>query len=58
MLQFNERCGKKELNAIPMIRLTIPKEAAKTILFLTCSNSNFTTGSEILVDGGGEVYLA
>lgn len=48
---------EKELNAIPMNRLGTPEEVAKTVLFLASSDSSFTTGSEILVDGG-EVYLA
>lgn len=48
---------EKELNAIPMNRLGTPEEVAKTVLFLASSDSSFTTGAEILVDGG-EVYLA
>lgn len=48
---------EKELNSIPMKRLAKPEEVAKTVLFLASSESSFTTGAEILVDGG-EVYLA
>lgn len=47
----------KKLDAIPMNRLATPEEVAKTVFFLDCSNSNFTTRSEILVDGG-EVFFS
>lgn len=33
------------------------EEVAKAVLFLASSDSSFTTGAEILVDGG-EVYLS
>lgn len=48
---------EKEVDAIPMNRIGTPEEVAKTVLFLASSDSSFTTGSEILVDGG-EVNLA
>ena len=48
---------KRDLENIPMKRLAKPEEVANTVLFLSSSDSSFTTGSELLVDGG-EVCLA
>lgn len=48
---------EKKLSTIPMNRLGTPEEVAKAVLFLASSDSSFTTGAEILVDGG-EVYLS
>ena len=46
-----------DLKNIPMKRLATPEEVANMVLFLASSESSFTTGSELLVDGG-EVCLA
>lgn len=37
---------------IPLGRMGQPEEAARTVLFLASSASSFTTGAEIMVDGG------
>ncbi|WP_419899613.1 SDR family oxidoreductase [Roseomonas sp. USHLN139] len=36
----------------PLGRLGRPEEVARAALFLACDDSSFTTGSELLVDGG------
>jgi NAD(P)-dependent dehydrogenase (short-subunit alcohol dehydrogenase family) len=38
--------------AAPLGRLAEPVEVARTILFLASEESAFTTGAELLVDGG------
>jgi len=38
--------------AAPLGRLAQPIEIARTILFLACDESAFTTGAEFVVDGG------
>jgi NAD(P)-dependent dehydrogenase (short-subunit alcohol dehydrogenase family) len=40
------------LTRVGMRRLGTPEEVAKTILFLSCAESSFTTGAVIEVDGG------
>ncbi|HCH7479145.1 MULTISPECIES: SDR family oxidoreductase [Acinetobacter] len=47
----------QDLENIPMKRLAMPEEVAKAVLFLASSDSSFTNGAEIFVDGG-EVNLA
>lgn len=37
---------------VPMGRVGRPREVAYSILFLACDESSYTTGSELLVDGG------
>jgi NAD(P)-dependent dehydrogenase (short-subunit alcohol dehydrogenase family) len=37
---------------VPMGRVGQPREVAYSILFLACDESSYTTGSELLVDGG------
>ncbi len=37
---------------VPMGRVGQPREVAYAILFLACDESSYTTGSELLVDGG------
>jgi NAD(P)-dependent dehydrogenase (short-subunit alcohol dehydrogenase family) len=39
-------------NANPMKRLATAEEVAKAVLFLASEDSSFTTGEEIMVDGG------
>lgn len=48
---------ERDLRSIPMKRLATPEEVANAVLFLSSNDSSFTTGSELLVDGG-EVCLA
>ena len=38
--------------SIPMKRIGQPEEVAKAVLFLATEDSSFTTGAEIMVDGG------
>ncbi len=37
---------------IPMKRMAKPEEVAKAVLFMASEDSSFTTGSELMVDGG------
>jgi len=39
-------------NAVPMARLGMPDEVAKTVLFLASDDSSYVTGVELFVDGG------
>jgi NAD(P)-dependent dehydrogenase (short-subunit alcohol dehydrogenase family) len=40
----------------PMKRIGAASEVAQAILFLTCSESSFITGSTLAVDGGRTLY--
>ena len=45
--------ARAKLNAqIPIGRLGQPHEVANTVVWLLSAASSFTTGSEVLVDGG------
>jgi NAD(P)-dependent dehydrogenase (short-subunit alcohol dehydrogenase family) len=37
---------------VPVGRLGLPREVADTVVWLLSEASSFTTGSEVLVDGG------
>lgn len=41
-----------EVGCIPMKRMGTPEEVAEAVLFLASEDSSFTTGTELLVDGG------
>ncbi len=47
-----ERVRQGLARAAPMSRLGKPEEVANTILFLASDESSFTTGAELMVDGG------
>jgi 3alpha(or 20beta)-hydroxysteroid dehydrogenase len=40
------------LKSIPMARMALPLEIAKTVVFLASDESSYTTGTDLLVDGG------
>ena len=40
------------VNVIPMKRMGKPEEVARAVLFMASDDSSFTTGSELMVDGG------
>lgn len=45
--------AEKQLVArVPLARLGLPEEVARTVLFLATDASSYTTGCEIMVDGG------
>ncbi len=46
-LSFEQDCS-----SIPMGRLTLPEEIAKTILFITSEDAKMITGQNIVIDGG------
>jgi len=39
-------------NMVPMKRMGEPLEVAKAVLFMASEDSSFTTGAELMVDGG------
>ena len=41
--------------AHPMGRVGTPEEVAKAIIFLSCDDSGFTTGTDLNVDGGSAI---
>jgi 3(or 17)beta-hydroxysteroid dehydrogenase len=47
-----ERARAKLTAQIPLARLGLPREVANTVVWLLSDASSFTTGSEVLVDGG------
>src|SRR6516225_7737454 len=47
-----ERARAKLMAQIPVGRLGLPLEVADTVVWLLSAASSFTTGSEVLVDGG------
>ena len=51
--QGDVEAGRRELAELhPLGRLGEPREVARAILFLASEESSFTTGAELLVDGG------
>lgn len=51
--QGDVEAGRRELAKLhPLGRLGEPREVARAILFLASEESSFTTGAELLVDGG------
>ncbi len=49
---FESEAGKKLINSWPMRRPGNPEELKGMIIYLASAASNFTTGSDILIDGG------
>jgi NAD(P)-dependent dehydrogenase (short-subunit alcohol dehydrogenase family) len=47
-----ERARAKLMAQIPVGRLGLPLEVANTVVWLLSDASSFTTGAEVLVDGG------
>jgi NAD(P)-dependent dehydrogenase (short-subunit alcohol dehydrogenase family) len=43
---------EQRLKEIPMGRFGTPEEVANAVFFLASDESSFTTGSELVVDGG------
>ncbi len=47
-----EKARTKMARAIPMRRLARPEEVAATVVHLLSPASSFTTGAEMVIDGG------
>lgn len=47
-----EEAIEQDRGAHPMNRIGRPDEVARAVLFLSCDDSSFTTGSALFVDGG------
>lgn len=48
----NPEHAQRASNRVALKRLGLPEDVAKTALYLSTEDSGFTTGTEILVDGG------
>jgi NAD(P)-dependent dehydrogenase (short-subunit alcohol dehydrogenase family) len=48
----NPEWGKVWLEMTPMARLGTPKEIALAVLYLASDAASFTTGTDLIVDGG------
>lgn len=49
---YREQINKDIFATIPLGRFGTPEEAAKAVLYLASDESQWTVGSEIIVDGG------
>ena len=50
--KVNPSAKKNLINYIPLSRIGKPDDIANTVMFLLSDNSNFITGTEIIIDGG------
>ena len=50
--KVNPSAKKNLINYIPLNRIGKPDDIANTVMFLLSDNSNFITGTEIVIDGG------
>ena len=51
-LMADPELGPLVMSKIPMGRMGTAAEVAKMVLFLASDDSSYTTGSELVVDGG------
>ena len=45
-------CKKKLAKVIPLKRIGEPQDISNTVMFLLSEQSNYITGTEIIIDGG------
>ena len=45
-------CKKKLTKVIPLNRIGKPQDISNTVMFLLSDQSNYITGTEIIIDGG------
>jgi NAD(P)-dependent dehydrogenase (short-subunit alcohol dehydrogenase family) len=50
--EAGEQGLKSAANSVPLGGLVTPDEIAKAVVFLAADDSNYTTGTELFVDGG------
>jgi NAD(P)-dependent dehydrogenase (short-subunit alcohol dehydrogenase family) len=50
--QARQRLVDDRIAAVPLRRFGTPDEVARAVLFLASSESSFTTGAELVIDGG------
>ena len=48
----NPSAKKKLAKAIPLNRIGEPQDISNTVMFLLSDQSNYITGTEIIIDGG------
>ena len=51
-IKKNKERMKKMIKEVPLERFGTPAEIANMVIFLLSDKSSFTTGSEIIIDGG------
>ena len=48
----NPKAKKQITNLIPLQRIGVPKDIVNAIMFLLSDQSQYITGTEIIIDGG------
>ena len=51
-MEKNPSAKKKLAKVIPLNRIGEPQDISNTVMFLLSEQSNYVTGTEIIIDGG------